>query len=442
MSSQTLRHPVIGDEVVRYELNSGLTLYVCLKPCLQQRHAILSVDYGSADANWLPEGEESAQPAPHGVAHFLEHRLFEKCDGDITSRFTSVGADVDAHTTFTSTAYSFTCGEGFHEALDLLLELVLEPYFSEAAVRREREIITHEIELYEDSVDWVAFSALMRCLYGRGPMGDDIAGTPESLSRIDARVLESCYATYYGPDRMSLVVAGDLEPGRVARQVESFLESRGPWPRRTLSRRPVRSQPRRQTRHLPTALPRLLVAADTATAPADGKGLVRLELCLDLGLDILVGPSSDFYHRHYQSGLVDDETFGYEVYCEPAFTFCVVGGDTPDPARLEAELARQLQSSHLTDLIEASFERSMRRSWGHLLARYEDVEGCAAMALAATSRGAGVFDYFSAYDGLEAADVVTALKTCMASRPWGVATVLPRGDGTCSDGGPPEGGDQ
>ena len=424
-----MRHPVLGDDLVCVRLSCGLELYAYLKPTLERRHALLTVDYGSADAWWWPERGEEARPAPHGVAHFLEHRLFDKADGDITARFTAVGADVDAHTTFTSTGYSFTSCDHFDEGLALLLELVLTPHFSEAAVRRERDIITREIELSEDSVDWVAFSAVLRSLYGRGAMGDDIAGTPESLAQIDLPLLESCYRSYYRPERMALVVAGDIDVSGVVaaaqRAVEQALGSAEPGQSPAWSRSPVTASPRREMRRLATALPRLLVAGVSGPTGLQGLDLLRHELCLDLALDILLGPSSGFYTHHYQAGLVDDDTFGYEIYCEPAFTFCVIGGDTPEPDRLEEEVAAQVDRGLCGGIIGEGFERSLRRSWGHLLCRYEEVEGCAAMVHSAAARGASAFDYFAAYKGLEAADVAAALDSCMGSRPWGVATVLP-----------------
>jgi len=415
----------------------GLDFIACSKPGFARRHALLTVDYGSADALWRPRPGDEPQPAPHGVAHFLEHRLFDKGDGDISARFTALGADVDAHTSFTSTAYSFTCSDRFEESLALLLELVLEPHFTEAAVDRERDIITREIELYDDSVDWVAFNALMRSLYGDGAMGDDIAGTPQSLERIDVTVLEACYRDYYRPPRMSLVVAGDLDADAAAAMVDEALAARSCDGEAALPRPAAVAQPRRETRRLTVSTPRLLVAGAASGHQVEGLDLLRLELSLDLGLDILFGPSSAFYDRHYRSGLVDDETFGYDVYCEPTFTFCTVGGDTPEPARLEDEIAGQVEAGLQGGLIDQGFERSRRRSWGNLVCRYEEVDACAAIAQSAAARRAGVFDYFEAYEGLQAGDVIAALSLCLASRPWGVATVLPR-----REDGHPQGEDE
>ncbi|MFH1568814.1 MAG: pitrilysin family protein [Gemmatimonadota bacterium] len=418
-----LNHPLWRDELSLVELDCGLQVHLYRKPNLQRRHALLAVDYGAVD-DWLADGRGAARRAPRGVAHFIEHCLFEKADGDITGRFNALGAEVDAHTTFTSTGFSFTATDGFEEGLSLLLELVLTPHFSQAVLERERDVILRELDLYADHVEWVAFGAALEALYPHAAIGADIAGTADSLMQTDLAVLEAAYRTFYHPRRMGLFVTGDVDLERVVERVSRSLDGRA-WSALTPGPRPFTAATSgRSRRRLATALPRLLVGLAAPRASEVGGDLLRRELCLDLALDILFGPASSFYARHYEAGLVDDETFGYEIYCEPAFAFCLVGGDTPDPARLEAEVTERIAAARDGDLIERHLERSRRRAWGQLVCQYDDVAACAAMTHSAVSRGCPPFGYFAAHEGLEAGEVAACVEGWLVAAHRGVAEVL------------------
>ncbi|MCC7264460.1 MAG: insulinase family protein, partial [Candidatus Latescibacteria bacterium] len=330
--------PSLGERVYSVTTAAGLALHVVPKPGFRNAHALLTVGYGSIDRCFAPAGGPPVA-VPDGIAHFLEHRLFASSLGDVADRFAALGAELNAHTTFTSTAFFFSGTERVEECLEMLLDIALNPELAAEGVDRERGIIARELQLDGDYLEWVNFVDVLGALYGTHPLGVDIAGTPASIAAIDHELLCSCYRTFYRPDNMALIVGGDLDPEAVVHTVSRCLEGKERGQAPQLFRQPDGPGPApRKVTTLPVAQPRLCLGfADFGPRPT-GEALLREDLCAELLLDLLFGSSSDVYARHYESGLIDGESFGCDVYLEPEFSFCLVGGDTPDPGRLAAEI--------------------------------------------------------------------------------------------------------
>jgi len=428
MSVARFQHPLLADDVLHERLPGGCDLYVYRKPHLRRRHGLLIVDFGSIDVGDSALASCGLSGELYGLAHFLEHRLFAKPSGDITDRFATLGAEVDAHTSLATTGFSFTCLDDFDACLALLLELVLVPYFPEEAVDREREIITREIEMFEDSVESVAFSAALRSLYPNHPLGVDIGGTPESLRLIDSRALELAHRAAYRPARLGVFLSGDLDfqacRTRVSAALREYVQPQAEHPR-PASRLLAHPAPGRIVAPLSVAQPRLLLAFAPVARALSGPALLQRELCMELVCDILFGPSSEFYTRHYESGLIDDHSFGYEVYAEPSFTFAVVGGDTPGPAELEEAIVSEISRARCSPMVADDFGRAMRKAHGHLLCRYDEIDGCAAMVHAVAHRGGDPFGLFEVHAGTAPDDVSACLEACFSTAAYGSSVVLP-----------------
>jgi predicted Zn-dependent peptidase len=424
----------LGEEVFSHSMPGGLGLHLLPKPGFRASHALLAVGYGSIDRCFALPGCQPLR-VPDGVAHFLELRLFASPLGDVGDRFAALGAEVNAQTTFTSTGYFFTCTEHLGECLDLLLEFVLRPTLDPAGVEREREIIARELQLYEDNLEWVSFTAALQALYGAHPLGVDIAGSPASIEGISAPLLEFCHRAFYRPANMSLIVGGDFDPEAVAAQVAAALSGWDPGTPPTLFRRPASARAGGTRRAvLPVALPRLYLGWADRPPSAAGEALLVQELCLELLLDILYGSSSDFYARNYQSGLIDGESFGCDLYVEPEFCFFLVGGDTPDPERLRVQIRAELERAADGRLIERDFARAARRAYGQAVQRLDQVEGAVGAVFSAVGRGAGPLGIFAAHGQVRPEDLQPYLERLLASERWGGSLVLPGGLGS-RDGG-------
>lgn len=425
-----IEHPFLEERVHCQTLPCGLEFYLVPREGFRSAHALLTVKYGSIDRCFVPPGATAPVEAPDGAAHFLEHRLFAGPDGDVGELFAAIGAEVNAHTTFTHTAYFFSCVDHLEEGLALLVDFVFAPQLTPEGVEREREIIARELQLYGDNLEWVSFFNALQSLYGAHPLGVDIAGTPESLGRIDARVLELCHRSFYRPENMALFVGGDLEVEALGRRVGELMAGRGQAPCADLRRLacPDGGGGFRAV-ELPVAVPRLYLGFRDQREGLHGEALLRRELALELALDVLFGASSDFYARHYESGLIDAESFGCEIYAEAEFCFCLVGGDARQPELLQEALLEELRRARHSDLLERDLARARRRAYGQLLQRFDQVESGVGLVHSAVSRGGAPFALFEAHEQLEAAEVRECLETCLDPDRGQLSQVVPAGEG-------------
>lgn len=388
----------LGEIVRIHELNPGGRL--CLVPREGRRcHAVLNVAFGALHEAGVQGGE------PAGIAHFLEHRLFEKAAGDIGQRFTDLGADVDAQTGFTSTSYSVTSGtDTFAQALELLFELAGQSHFPHQSVARERSIVGHEIQLFEDNVEWASFQLLLDALYPGQRIAVDIAGTPDSMLAIDGEMLRLCHSRHYRPAAMQLCVCGPLEQESLRDQCNAALAL---WPQGPAMTPAIDHAPAHNTTlsaKMPLARPRRLLGFADRT-PRSGLRLMRHELALEMTLDILFGPRSEFFTRHYESGLLDGDSFGGEVHMDEGYAFCMLGGDADDPDGLQQAILDELHEAATSDWIEQDFERARRRAFGDMVCRWEDVEGTVGFIESACLRGCHPFEVTHLYGGSEAVNL-------------------------------------
>ncbi|MEW6754399.1 MAG: pitrilysin family protein [Candidatus Latescibacterota bacterium] len=410
-------------------LTCGLGVCVLRKPGFRQKTALLTVDFGSLDLALDVPGGRGRRVLPAGTAHFLEHRMFEKDGGDITELFGQLGAEVDASTAFTATTFQFTCSDFFAPNLELLLRLCFAPHLTAEGVAREREVIARELQLYGDSLEWVAFLNGLDSVYPGHPLGMDIAGTPESLAAIDLEVLRTCHRHFYHPANATLLVCGDVEPQQVADLVDGWLARErigaGAQPARPRRLPPAQARPVRRRAVLPVVQPHLLLVWRDQRQGLRGRPLLRRELALELALDGLFGWSSRFFEEAYRTGLIDASAFGFEVNAETTFCACLLGGDTRHPRRLEEAVAAELEQGRSNGLLEGEFGRIRRKAYGHLLQTFDQVESCTNMLQAAVTCGAGPFDYLAAYEELTVDDVIDCLKTCLDPGRYGVSAVDP-----------------
>lgn len=415
----------LAEDVASFPLADGMRLYGFAREGLRAGYGLLDVNFGSLDIR-CRLGDGTLRPVPPGTAHFLEHRMFDKGSGDLGDRFADLGAEVNAYTSFCNTAYHFSCTDNFAANLTLLIGMAERPHLAPEAVARERAIIASELRQYGDDTEWNVFLAALQSAYGDHPLSCDILGTEQSLKQIDAAVLGACYDAFYHTAHMNLFVAGDLcleevaaaagaqiRPGAAVAQAEHRRLLAVPLP----ACAPVH-------RSLAVGRPRLCLIFPQRGPALGGRQLLKRELALELLLDILFGPASDFYHRHYRSGLIDADSFGYEVHLGPTYGFCVIGGETPSPARLEEEVCRALDAASAAAAVESAFARSLRKAYGHLIQRFDQIESCVTWMQRAVEVGCQPADLFEVYRAVRPQDLSEGLATCLNPAAYGVGVVV------------------
>lgn len=410
-------------------LPGGLQIYLMPKDGFHRQSALLSVDFGSIDRRLKVPGETGLErEIPAGMAHFLEHLMFQKQGGDIGELFSALGADVDADTTFTGTSYIFSCTDHLEDNLELLLQLAFEPHLTHERIDREREIIFREIQLTEDNLEWVSYFQALGTIFPGHPLSVDIAGTLDEIEKIDLETLELCYRAFYSPSNTALFICGDIAPPGVAGKVEEWLlekRVREAHPQPHCRIPPPDKEPLKRRRGLPVVERHLSLVFRDRRKALGGAELLKRELALELLLDILFGPGSQFYNSYYDKGVIEPASFGFDVYAEPWFTACLITGDVPDPRVFEKAVIEVLLQTQTDGLFRDDFARAKRKAFGHIIQGYDQVDSCLHQMHSAVSCGARPFDFLRAYHEVEIGDLEEGFEACLDPQRYGFSLIEP-----------------
>lgn len=381
----------LGETLYTDTLPNGLRLCVIPKPGYRSSFAAFATDYGGAHRRFQLNGQSVDTPA--GVAHFLEHKMFDLPNGDNALNLLSAnGADPNAFTSADMTCYYFQCTHSFEVNLRLLLHFVSTPFFTAETVRKEQGIIAQEIRMGEDSPGTAVYYMLLRQLYARHPIRDRVAGTVESISEITHETLYACHKAFYAPSNMCLCVEGDVEAERIRDIAQECLgDERSALPKADFGEEedllPLQSSGREA---MAVSAPQFLIGAKFRPAGA-GEAALRQRLEAQLALRLLVGSSSPFYTRLYAAGMLNRD-YDYEADFSAGTGTVIIGGESPQPEQVLEELRLEVARVSAEGFDAARFERAKRASYGARLRALEDFDNvCIALA-------SGVFDGYCALD--------------------------------------------
>jgi predicted Zn-dependent peptidase len=376
---KTKENSTIGEKIHYMILENRPALYVLPKKGYHKKYAIFSTHFGSIDnCFWVKEnGKEEKITVPDGVAHFLEHKLFDEEEGNIFDRFAAYGASANAFTSFTHTTYLFSCTDFFSENFRLLLEFVSNPYFTQESVDKEQGIIGQEIRMYQDNPDWRVFFNLLEALYNTHPVRKDIAGSVESIAKITKDVLYQCYRTFYHPGNMAIFVIGDVTLEEVLEQVREVFaeENLTPTPeiKRVYPEEDTAINRQRVVQELAVSQPLLNLGFKDTYSNLKGRDLLFRELVAELLLEMIFARSEPLYSELYQEGLID-ERFSAGYTAEITYGYTLIGGSTKDPDRLQEKLLAGIRRVKEKGLQKESFIRHKRKARGRFLRSFNSLE--------------------------------------------------------------------
>jgi predicted Zn-dependent peptidase len=393
---------VLGERVYSADLDGGPAVYVLPREGYNKKYAIFSTHFGSIDNTFRAVGDgEEKMTLPDGVAHFLEHKLFDDEEGNVFDRFAAYGASPNAFTSFTHTTYLFSCTDFFLENFRLLLDFVQSPYFTEESVAKEQGIIQQEIRMYEDNPEWRVFFNVLKALYEKHPVRNDIAGTAESIGRITKDILYQCYYTFYHPRNMALFVIGDVSPKEVVNEVGESISRRTFPPFSEMNRIYPKEEAvvseKKVVEKLAVSQPVFNLGFKDTYSYMEGRELLSRELITGLLLEMIFGRSEKLYTRLYEEGLLDEHFFS-EYTAELSYGYTLLGGRTKDPERLHEELLGGIRDIKKEGLKKDSFERHKRKLRGEFLRSFNSLEFIANNYLAYRFRK---IDFFEVIDTLE-----------------------------------------
>lgn len=337
---------------------SGLRVYLFPKKGFSKYYAIYGTAYGSLNRTFTVPGESEMTTVPDGIAHYLEHKMFEDENGiDAFERFAETGASANAFTSFDVTAYLFSCTDRFYDNLDILLDFVNHPHFTEENVAKEQGIIGQEIKMYDDEPDWRVFFNTLIAMFHNNPVKIDIAGTVESISYITPEILYKCYNTFYNPSNMILILVGDIDMDEAMKYVDKHLSAKQPGGeiKRYSPDEPVDRVKEYIEQRLSVSQPMFRIGFKDNHPNMSGKELLKKEIVTEIILESVFSTSSDLYLELYEKGLIDS-SFGTETELSSEYGFSLIGGESAEPEKvyeiIKGELSQLISDGIDTKAVE------------------------------------------------------------------------------------------
>ena len=364
----------IGESVCREKLANGLQIYVVPKPEHARKYAFFATRYGGMDTRFSLNGQWLDTPA--GIAHYLEHKMFDTKEGNALQRLAQNGAEPNAFTSNAMTGYYFDSTEKFEENLEILLSFVSIPYFTDESVAKEQGIIGQEIRMIEDNPDWQLYTRMMKALYRSHAARESIAGTVESISHITAKTLYDCHRAFYTPSNMVLTVVGNVDPIHVADLARRILPPEGgPVIPRDYGQEPAAVAEKETKMAMEVAMPQFLTGFKCDPAP-EGEDYMRLAAIGDMACDILLGDSSPLYQRLYEQGLINT-SFGGAFEMMPGVAYLYAGGDSKESRTVAAEILKEARRLSTEGIDEDFYQRVRKAAFGENLRGLNSFENIA-----------------------------------------------------------------
>lgn len=414
----------LGERYYETVLDNGLRVYICPKPDFATAYAVYGTRYGSIDTRFRLGGDGDFADVPEGIAHFLEHKLFESEDLDAFERFAKTGAYANAYTSFDRTCYLFACTSNFEANLDILLDFVQSPYFTAASVQKEQGIIGQEIRMYDDDPQWRVMFNLLCAMYQNHPVRIDIAGTVESIAEIDDKLLYKCYETFYDPSNMFICIAGDVDAEAViGRIADAVGPSKGLKIERSAHSEPVGIVSSYTEQKLSVSQPMFCMGFKE---PCDKPEVTLREyLQTNILLDIIAGESSPLFGRLLDEGLIG-ENLGTEFFNGYGYAAELFEGESRDPSAVRDALLGEIERLRRDGIDAQDFIRSKNSLYGQTVMQYNNVEQIGGALVAAAMGG---YDLFSMADEIAAVtleDIERRLHTSMSADTFAMSVVAPK----------------
>jgi len=417
-------YPRIGESLYRETLANGLEVMVVPRANFAKNYAVFATRYGGMDMRFCLNGEWKDTPA--GIAHYLEHKMFDTEEGNALQRLAQNGAEPNAFTGNGITAYYFDSTEHFMENLEILLSFVSVPYFTEESVEKERGIIAQEIRMIEDNPDWQVYMELMQCLYENAPVRVPVAGTVESIGEITAQTLYDCHKAFYAPSNMVLCVVGDVEPQEIVALAQKMLgKEKAPAIARDYGdEKSLLARCRKTEKEMDVSMPNFLVGYKCTPSP-DKKITLRDTLIGDIACDVLLSESTPLYERLYNEGLINS-SFGGSFETFPGAAFFFAGGESNDPDAVQRAITEEAQRLAREGVDEEFFQQIRKAEFGATLRSLNSFENVAVTLAENYFYGVDAFSFPEVFDTIRKEDIEAFLRENIVEERSALSVINPR----------------
>ena len=390
---QIIENSKVKEKLYIEKLENGLTIMIVPKKGIQKKYVIWGTNYGSNDSKFIVPGEKEATEVPKGVAHFLEHKMFEQESGvNSLDTLTALGVEANAYTTNDHTAYLFECTENFYPALDELMDYVQHPYFTDENVEKEKGIIGQEIMMYDDYPEWKVYLNALEAMYHEHPVKLDITGTIETISHIDKEILYKCYNTFYNPSNMAMAICGDFEPEKLLEEIKNRLikkDGKGEI---------KRIYPNEEKSIVKTTIEQNMDVSEPLFTigikdnVANEKEKVKKHLAIEILLNVLMGKSSKLYQSLYNQGILFSVP-GFDYEFSRDYAHVLITGQSKYPEKVYGQFKNAVKELKENGININEFERIKKMLYGSFIKEYDEPGDIARMFLADFFKGINSFEY-------------------------------------------------
>ena len=391
---QIIENLKVKEKLYIEKLENGLTVIILPRKTTQKKYAMWGVNFGSIDNHFINPDNNEEINIPDGVAHFLEHKMFEQPNGtnslDVLS---SMGVEANAYTTNDYTTYLFECTDNFYEALDELMDYVQNPYYTDENVEKEKGIIAQEINMYDDYPAWKVYMNALKCLYKNNQIKIDILGTVDSINKINKEVLYNCYNTFYTPSNMLMVITGDFEPENLVEEIKKRIiknENKGNI-KRIYHEEPEEINKEKETAIMDVNNP-IFVIGFKDKRLENKTEQVKKHIAIEIILNILLGKSSKLYKKLYNEGLIMAQP-DLEYEFSKKYAHIVISGQSNNPEKIQEELKKEIENIKEQGLEEEHFNRIKKKIYGDYISEYNDVSNIARMIMTDYFKDINSFEY-------------------------------------------------
>ena len=420
---QQKNYPALCETVIWQTLPNGLPVAIVPRPGFTKKLCYFVTDFGAIHTDFTLDGKAYSVPA--GIAHYLEHKLFDLPGRDVTAEFAALGAIPNAFTGYDVTAYYFSCTENFSQCLDLLLEFVSTPYFTDETVQKEQGIIGQEIDMNKDNPDTQIFEMLMENMYETHPIRVPILGRRETIAKINPENLTACHNAFYRPDNMLLCIVGDVDPQEVRQIAEKRLGN--PTLPQVTPVRQWQESPTCKTayaeKHMDVAMP-MFHLGFKCDPWERGEEATRRELTAELAAEALFGESSPLYQQLYEEGLIDT-SFGGGFETIDGMALFTASGDSNDPMAVRDAILAKAKEIAETGLDEKDFLRMKRSALGRRIRSLDSFDATCYRICAYYFSGFDYFNFPAIYRDITAEDICRFLETFLTESRMSMAVIYP-----------------
>ncbi len=378
------------------KLENGLTVMIIPRKNVGKKYIIFGTHFGSIDNKFVLNGEIEEKTVPDGIAHFLEHKMFEQKSGvNSLDALTALGVNANAYTTNDHTAYLYEATDNFYDALDEFMDYVQNPYYTDENVEKEKGIIAQEINMYEDYPEWQVYLNAIKCMYKEFPVRLDIAGTVDSISNITKEMLYLCYDNFYTPSNMAMAICGDFEPEKILEEVKKRIvnKEKKDVPKRIYPDEPEEINEKEKIVDMNLSNP--MFAIGFKDKP--GEDMVKRHIAIQIILNTLLGKSSALNKKLIDSNLLLG-TLDVEYEYTNTYAFVLITGLSRKPEEVIKEVNNEIENAKKAGLNKEDFERNKKKLYGDYITEYNSVDETARMFLSDFFKGVNSFEYLEKHE--------------------------------------------